>query len=163
MSLAERTRDAVQQTPFLHEALRTGVLNYRAAARTLDIDGDEDAIATALRRYADTLSEPIQQSTPVVRVKRGVGIADSSEPSSSPLLQIGETTVIDQGDQTAVLISGSCSTMDQARVLTRLGIADIETYACGFSSETGIIVVSNADGMRALRLIEQSFQNRPTV
>jgi len=43
MSVAERTRAAVREEPFLHDALRAGVVNYRAAARYLDV-GDEDAV-----------------------------------------------------------------------------------------------------------------------
>ena len=47
-SLAARTREAVRNEPFLHDALRAGVLNYTAVARYLEVDGEHDAIATAL-------------------------------------------------------------------------------------------------------------------
>ena len=57
MSLASETRDAVRARPFLYDALRAGVVNYTAAARELDVDGEVDAVATALRRFAEELAE----------------------------------------------------------------------------------------------------------
>ena len=48
MSLAAETRAAVRARPWLLEALRAGVVNYAAAAESLDVDGDTDSIATAL-------------------------------------------------------------------------------------------------------------------
>ncbi|MFT4958602.1 MAG: hypothetical protein ACI9EZ_001934, partial [Halobacteriales archaeon] len=55
MSLAERTREAARARPFLVEGLRAKVVNYTAAARFLDVDGEVDAVATALRRYGEGL------------------------------------------------------------------------------------------------------------
>lgn len=56
MSLAADTREAVRERPVLYDALRAGIVNYTAAADTLDVEGDADAIATALRRFARSLS-----------------------------------------------------------------------------------------------------------
>ncbi|MDX1748043.1 MAG: hypothetical protein R3324_19085, partial [Halobacteriales archaeon] len=55
MSLAEDTRQAVRRRPWLLTALQAGVVNYAAAARSLDIGADLDAVATALRRFAERL------------------------------------------------------------------------------------------------------------
>ncbi|PSP45784.1 hypothetical protein BRC63_00815 [Halobacteriales archaeon QH_10_70_21] len=56
MTVAADAREAVRDHPFLETALRAGVLNYTAAARFLDV-GDEEAVAAALRRYADELDD----------------------------------------------------------------------------------------------------------
>ena len=56
MSVAAATREAVRDRPALYDALRAGVVNYTAAADTLDVDGDREAIATALRRFAAELA-----------------------------------------------------------------------------------------------------------
>ncbi|WP_435062756.1 DUF7523 family protein [Halobaculum sp. EA56] len=57
MTVAEETRAAVRDRPFLYDALRAGVANYAAAAEALGLDADPDAVATALRRFADELGE----------------------------------------------------------------------------------------------------------
>ena len=56
MSLAAETRAAVRERPVLYDALRAGIVNYTAAAESLDLDGETDAIATALRRFAQSLA-----------------------------------------------------------------------------------------------------------
>ncbi len=74
MSLAAETRRAVDRRPFLRTALRAGVVNYTAAARFLAVDGETDAIATALRRYADELPAYETESRAArVRMERGIG------------------------------------------------------------------------------------------
>jgi|APHM01.1.fsa_nt_gi hypothetical protein len=57
MSLAAETREAVRERPVLYDALRAGIVNYTAAAERLALNGDREAIATALRRFAESLSE----------------------------------------------------------------------------------------------------------
>jgi len=61
MSLAAETREAARARPFVLDALRAGVLNHSAAAAWLadeaGLDGDPDAIATALRRFREELSD----------------------------------------------------------------------------------------------------------
>jgi len=57
MSVAAATREAVRDRPALYDALRAGVVNYTAAADALDVDGDREAIATALRRFAAELAD----------------------------------------------------------------------------------------------------------
>lgn len=56
MSLAAETREAVRARPVLYDALRAGIVNYTAAAESLGLDGDTDAVATALRRFERSLA-----------------------------------------------------------------------------------------------------------
>ncbi|MFW6382935.1 MAG: DUF7523 family protein, partial [Haloferacaceae archaeon] len=91
MSLAEETRAAVRRRPFLLAALRAGVVNYTAAARWLDeaVDGDADSVATALRRFAESLPAYDADSRDArVTMRSGLGevaVGDFSEA----LLAIG--------------------------------------------------------------------------
>ena len=77
MTLAADTRAAVRRRPFLHEALRAGVLNYAAAARLLDVEGEQSAVVAALRRYAETLS-PYDETARDVRVTMRSGLGERS-------------------------------------------------------------------------------------
>lgn len=76
MSLAAETRAAARAHPWLVIALRADIINYRAAASFLDIDGDIDSVARALRRFADTLDEftTVEASDVTVRMHHGVDI-----------------------------------------------------------------------------------------
>lgn len=75
MSLAAEAREAVREHPFLLSALRAGVVNHRAAAEFLELDGDPDAVATALRRFAETLPEYETESRDArVTMHSGVGV-----------------------------------------------------------------------------------------
>lgn len=166
MSLAERTRDAVRREPFVHEALRTGVINYSAASRYLDIDGDQEAIATALRRYADEL-DPIDERgarRPRVRMRRGVDVVEiDSENDGLPdgpddaLLAIGKRAVVDGGDRTALLVSGDVEPTDLASVLVRLAIDEISVEAAGATGVSLTIVVGPGEGANALRAVEDEL------
>ena len=63
MSLAADTREAVRNRPVLYDALCAGIVNYTAAAESLDVDGDTDAIATALRRFGQSLAAEDDESS----------------------------------------------------------------------------------------------------
>lgn len=166
MSLAERTRDAIRREPFVHEALRAGVINYSAAARFLDVDGDQEAIATALRRYADEL-DPIDEegaSRPTVRMRRGVDIIEADANDDGPpdkyneaLLVVGERAVVDGGDRTALVVSGGVEPDDLASVLVRLAIAGISVDAAGATGLSITIVVGPGNGANALRIVEDEL------
>ncbi|WP_311172851.1 DUF7523 family protein [Halobellus ordinarius] len=76
MSLAAETRAAVRARPWLLRALRAGVVNYAAAAESLDVEGETESIATALRRFAEDLPPAGTESREVtVRMRSGVGLA----------------------------------------------------------------------------------------
>jgi hypothetical protein len=63
VTLAAEAREAVRRRPFLYDALGAGVVNYSAAARLLDVDGETDAVVgrrdgpDALRAVEDVLGE----------------------------------------------------------------------------------------------------------
>ncbi|ESS09750.1 MAG: hypothetical protein A07HN63_00557 [uncultured archaeon A07HN63] len=85
MSLAAETREAVRERPALYDALRAGVVNYTAAAETLAIDGDREAIATALRRFAESLDAPdASDRSLTVRMDRRI---DAESADSLPVLE----------------------------------------------------------------------------
>jgi len=153
MSLAADTRDAVRAHPFVYEGLRAGILNYSAAARFLDV-GETEAVAAALRRYAEELPEYGTDERELrVTMHSGVGPAEDDEP----LLEVGETALAaDGGDATAVVATGDVSPDLLGTVLGRCVAAEISVEAAAVGSETLVVVVGRRDGPDAVRLIEQS-------
>ncbi|MFC7137407.1 hypothetical protein ACFQRB_15140 [Halobaculum litoreum] len=85
MTVAEETRAAVRERPFLYDALRAGVVNYAAAAATLDIDADPDAVATALRRHAAEIdARPPATGDARVTMERRVGAVGGPTATTTP-------------------------------------------------------------------------------
>lgn len=161
MSLAAATREAVDANPFLVDALRAGICNYTAVARFLDVDGDVDAVATALRRYAEDLPA-FQTTTREVRVTMESGIERVADPADG-LLQVGETALgPGSGGQTAIVITGSVDAASIATAIDRCDVAGIDVCAASFVDETAaIFVVSRRDGANALRVVEAAFDAVP--
>jgi len=151
MSLAATTREAVRERPFLYDALRAGVVNYTAAARTLDVEGDTDAVATALRRFAEELpDDPVHESEARVSIQSGLGRVDSDG-----LLTVGDTRVGEgAGSLTGIVASSDVSPAALAEVLGRLRAADIAVEVAGVGDETLVVVVQRRDGPDALRVVE---------
>lgn len=176
-SLAARTRDAVRDDPFLYDALRAGVLNYTAAARYLPVEGEHDAIATALRRYADELDEYEPAGGDVrVSMKSGVGRSegDGTKPSelpsgsgatreaaagAEPLLAVGDVGfAAEGGGSTAIVGSGSVDAAVLRRVLGRLETADIDVEAAGVTTDALVVVVERRVGANAIRAVEAAVE-----
>jgi hypothetical protein len=151
MSLAAATREAVRERPFLYDALRAGVVNYTAAARTLDVDGDTDAVATALRRFADELSDgPTHESRASVSMESGLGRTDEEA-----LLTVGDTRFArGAGSLTGIVARGDCSPAGLGDVLGRLRAAGIDVEAAGVGDGTLVVVVERRDGPDTLRVVE---------
>lgn len=147
-SLAAETRRAVDESPFLREALRADVVNFAAAARYLDVPGDEEAIATALRRYASELPETGTQPGGVrVRMESGV------DPS---VLEVGgDRPTFEDDSATAILATGEVGPRFLGRVLLALESRDIPVEGAGLVDGTAIVLVPRNHGAGALRLIEQ--------
>jgi len=152
MSLAATTRDAVRERPFLYDALRAGVVNYTAAARVLDVAGDTDAVATALRRFADELPYgPAHDSEARVSMRSGLGRVDDGEA----LLVVGDARFgAGAGSLTGVVASGDVPPAALGDVLGRLRAADIPAEAAGVGGETLVVVVERRDGPDAVRVVE---------
>jgi hypothetical protein len=165
MSLAERTREAVRSRPFLVAALQSGVLNHAAAARQLDLQGDPEAIATALRRYGESLAGPTEPDRSVtVRMQTGVGTGAAADDA---LLAVGDVSIGSPGEQTAILVTGEVDPLTLGVVLDRLATAEIDPVAAAASSDSLIVVVANREGATALRSVEAAVESlsppRPTV
>lgn len=173
MSLAERTREAVRDHPFLYRGLQAGVVNYTAAARFLDLaaddqdaagasssefaaaDAPEEAVVAALRRYADDLPdhEPPTTGAPV-SMESGLGRGDPA----AALLVVGDTALVpDAGSLTGLLATGDVSPAALAEVLARLDTAGIAVVAAGVGEEALVVVVERRAGADALRAVEDAL------
>lgn len=162
MSLAARTREATREHPFLFDALRAEVLNYTAAARFLDVDGDEDAVATALRRYADELPEyECERRDARVTMQRGVGVVDDLDESAEILLRTGGVGVVPDGNCTAIAATGTVSAGDVGPACRRLGVAEIPIVAAAGVDGRLTVVVEGSDAVDALRTVESALGDVP--
>ncbi len=161
MSLAAETRRAVDRRPFLRTALRAGVVNYTAAARSLPVEGETDAIATALRRYADELPARETDSRDVrVRMESGVGRLEEGADRDDALVTVGGAAVGPRdGDSTAVVATGEVDAAAAAAVLERLGVEGIAPDAAAVADGTLVVVVDRLEGATALRTVEDALEN----
>lgn len=169
MSLAERTRDAVRDHPFLVDALRAGVVNYSAGARYLDVDGDDEAVATALRRFADDLPALDGSARDVrVRMQRGIGRlpddvdenADENEdvaPRNALLAVSGTAFGTDADGYTAVLATGDVDRDATRAALDALAVAAVTVDALAYADDVLAVVVPSLDAANALRAIEDAL------
>ena len=169
MTLAADTRRAVRRNPFVHRALRAGVLNY-AAARFLEV-GETDAVVAALRRYAEDLPEYGTASREArVTMRSGLGIEDGSGSEDSgtdggegedALLAVGGVELVDGGSLTGVLATGDVGTRALAGALDRLAVADVAVVAAGVAGETLVVAVERRDGPDAVRIVEDALSAVP--
>jgi len=152
MSLAAATRDAVRARPFLYDALRAGVVNYTAAARTLDVEGDTEAVATALRRFAEELpAGPAHGSEARVSMQSGLGRVEDGDA----LLVVGDTRLGEgAGSLTGIVASGDLDPGALGEILGRLRAADVPVDAAGVGDATLVVAVGRRDGPDALRVVE---------
>lgn len=169
-SLAERTRAAVDDRPFLRCALAAGVVNYAAAARLLDVSGETDAVATALRRYADDLSYATGDAGARVTMESGLGRVDGRESGSGHggdgdgLLAVNGTAYASgAGSLTCVLAVGDVDARALAAVLSQLDATDVDPDAAGVAGDALVVVVDRRDGPRALRVVEDALDGVPVV
>ncbi|ELY53853.1 MULTISPECIES: DUF7523 family protein [Natronococcus] len=164
MSLASETRRAVDGNPFLVTALRAGVVNYTAAARYLDVDGETDAVATAIRRYAEELP-PYETDARDVRVRMERGITPApidGAKHETALLAVGGTSFrSDGGELTAIAATGDVDATALGAALGRLESDGIEPIAAGVGEGTMMLVVDDRDGVDALRTVEAALEAVP--
>ncbi|RAW45318.1 hypothetical protein DQW50_09775 [Halorubrum sp. 48-1-W] len=172
MSLAADTREAVRAHPFLLDALRSGVLNYSAAAAWLaderDLDGDADAVATALRRFREDLPPyATDERAASVTMRSGVRIVTDDEDgddegdTDDPLLRVAGATVVPEGSRTALLATGDVDAGALSAVLGRLDAVDVAVAAAGVAGDSLAVVVDRRDGATALRVIEDALAAVP--
>lgn len=181
MSVAAATREAVRDRPALYDALRAGVLNYTAAADSLRVDGDREAIATALRRFAAELSDeeatdagPIESTdrSITVRLHSGIeahecpeallavdghGIGQSAETPAAA--EAAAETAVEADGHTAIRVTGDVEARLLGATLDRLRIGEIPVVASGLAAGTMVVVVPRREGPTAVRLIETIAQS----
>ncbi|AXR78096.1 DUF7523 family protein [Natrarchaeobaculum sulfurireducens] len=162
MSLAAETRRAVAKHPFLVSALRASVVNYTAAARFLDVEGDVDAIATALRRYAAELPDYDREPRDVrVRMERGVDELEPADRDDVSLAVGNGVFGAGSGEFTEIVATGTVDGRALAAVLERLAVDDVDVVAAGVAADTLVVVVERLEGASALRGVEDALDGVP--
>jgi Arc/MetJ family transcription regulator len=165
MSLASETRAAAREHPFLVLSLRADICNYAAAARFLDVDGDVDAVATALRRFEDDLAGfETRDAGARVAMESGLGRTDEDGDDSrgDGLLAVGDTTYAPgEGSLTGVVATGDVDADALASVLRRLSVAGVSVDAAGGGGGALVVVVGRRDGADALRAVEAALDAVP--
>lgn len=161
MSLAANAREAARRHPFLLLGIRAGVVNYTAAARFLDVDGDVEAVATALRRFGEELPELDFESRDArVTMKSGLGFAEED----AGLLAVGGAGVVpDAGSLTGILAHGEVDAAVLSGVLARLLAAGVDVEAAGVAGETLLVVVGRRDGATTVRVVEDVLEGTHQV
>lgn len=160
MTVAADTRRAVREQPFVHEALRAGLVNYTAAARFLDV-GDTEPVAAALRRYAEDL--PAFEAEPRdarVTMRSGLGPVDDADPEDA-VLAVGDSAFADGGSLTGVLATGAVDPAALGHVLSRFAVEDIDPEAAGVAGDALVVVVGRRDGPDAVRVVEGALDSVP--
>ena len=165
MSLAEDARAAVRRHPFLLTALRAGVVNYTAAARFLDAevggDADRDAVATALRRFAESLPE-YDAADRRVRVSMRSGLGETDDPDDALLAVGGAALAPGEGSLTGVLAEGDVDAAALSAVLGRLLAEEVDVVAAGVGGDALCVAVERRDGPDAVRAVESALERVPT-
>ena len=175
MSLASETRAAAREHPFLLAGLRAGVINYTAAARFLDV-GETEAVAAALRRFADEQPAYTSPDRSVrVTIESGIEATDNpaDEATDNPtdeatdhladaVLTVGDAGFgRGTGSLVAVVATGDVDPPVVSAVLERLAEAGVELQAAGFSGDSLVIVVDRNAGHRVIRVLESTFAAGP--
>ncbi len=161
-SLADRTREAVRERPFLRAALGAGVVNYTAAARYLDV-GDTEAVATALRRHAEKLDPPADPPGGRVSMESGLAAVGADEGAAAgeddgPVLRVGGRGFAPAGGSlTGVVAEGGVGPAELRRALGRLDAEDVAVEAAGLADAL-VVVVARRDGPTALRAVEAAVE-----
>ncbi|WP_115865549.1 DUF7523 family protein [Halorussus litoreus] len=167
MTLAEAAREAARRRPALLGALRAGVVNYTAAARSLDeeVDGDTESVATALRRFAESLPDDATESLDArVSMRSGLGEVkrDEADLERENLLAVGGTVLQpDAGALTGVVARGEADGCALAHVLDRLDVEGIAVRTAGVADGTLVVAVERRDGPDALRVVEDALDAVP--
>jgi hypothetical protein len=164
-SLAERTREAAREEPFLVEALAAELVNYTAAARYLadEVGGDpgEEAVATALSRFAEDVARTTEECDARVSIESGVGLVEDPDDA---LLTVGDHGVAPgEGEYTALVAEGDLDASALGAVLSRVSTAGIDPVAAGTTEGTLVVVVSRREGADALRVVEDSLDSVPAL
>ncbi|WP_135830420.1 DUF7523 family protein [Halorussus halobius] len=176
MTLAEDAREAARRRPALLGALRDGVVNYTAAARSLadEVDGDAESVATALRRYAESLPDREREPRDVrVSMRSGLGETDGwpnaggqtgpGDDGGAPLA-VGDTGLEPgEGTLTAVVAEGEVDGRGLAHLLDRLDAAGVDVRSAGVAGGRLVVAVDRRDGPNAVRVAEDALATVPAA
>lgn len=141
------------------------MVSYTTAAESLGIEGDRDAVATALRRFEDDLSPADTETREVtVRMQSGVELAGSDAEAgpdaagTEPLVSVGGERMVQGGGRlTAILVDGDVDAGALSAVVDRLGAENVVVDAAGVVGDRLVVVVPRSDGANALRLVEDAM------
>ena len=137
MSLAAITRRAVRKTPYLYDALRAGIVNYSAAARMLNLEGQDAAISVSLQRLSKELP-PLE-----------VASIDANITISS-----------DETKQRAkIVIEGPVDAKALSHLILVCHMNEIRIIEASVVRGEIDIVVEWKDGPNSLRLIERALES----
>ncbi|MGM0605830.1 MAG: DUF7523 family protein, partial [Halobacteriota archaeon] len=151
MTVAAETRAAVRNIPFLFAGLRAGLLNYTAAAEYLDVDGETEAVAAALRRFAEDLP-PVEPDPNDVTVRMQRGVGTTTGDASNALVSVhGVSIAPDAGDDTALVVTGDVTPALVGEALLGLRTASIDVLAAGVADGAAIVVVEGRSAVDAGR------------
>ncbi|QLG61666.1 DUF7523 family protein [Halorarum salinum] len=159
MTVAEDARGAVRARPYLFDALRAGVVNYAAAAETLDLDAETDAVATALRRFAADLDPPSVDADARVSMRSGLGRAAVDADGESVFSVAGTRFAADGGDLTAVVAAGDVDVRALEAALGRLRTAGVDVEGAGVADGELVVAVGRRDGATAVRAVEAALSS----
>lgn len=175
MSLAAETRAAARAHPWLVTALRADIINYRAAASFLDLEGDIDSVARALRRFGDSLNNftTVGESDIPIRMHHGVDIVSDThdmvqnqgEASVDILLRLNNEFIITADGQLSAIIVDTVPDMTISGFTTaieRIQMEDINIKAAGTLQDMFIVIVPRRKGASALRSVEAALTVIPT-
>lgn len=152
MSLAEETRTAVHRRPYLLTALREGIVNYAAAARTLGLSEDTEAVATALRRYAEQLP-PATTESRHTRVSMRTNLDDLQEADLLNLTT--QTNTLQHDAHTGVIVEGDVDAIVLEQSLAILHANQIKISAAGVAGDQMVLILDRQDAAHAIRLVEE--------
>lgn len=137
------------------------------------LDDGVEAVATALRRFREELpTYDTDERSARVTMRGGVGVADvdadeteadrdeddSTDRDDAPALTVAGTTLVPEGDGTAVVATGDVDAAALATVLARLSTTGIDVRAAGVAGETLLVVVARRDGAKAVQTIEGALE-----
>ena len=139
MSLAASTRRKVKNSPYLYDALRAGIVNYSAAARMLDLEGEDTAISVSLQRLSKDLS-PLEISS-----------VDANITISSDEIK----------QRMKILIEGDVDAKILSHLILVCHMNDIHVREASIGNGKINIMVGWKDGPNSLRLIEMALLSVP--
>ena len=87
-SISQQVFTALDNSPYLQQAMRLGVANYSAIAKRLKIRGSGEAVKVAVMRYAEQMEKPLYLDD-VERVLKRSRLALNSNIAAITVKELG--------------------------------------------------------------------------